>query len=143
MRMSMISVAAAAVLAATAGSAAAFDRETVDALKACHDYVWFEVPEFKDMPNAAVSVWPSSEDGGTFVVFWNVSWDEPKVRAAGSCTVVGGKITAFEEIKPSLSLVCPDTCKKIRLQFLPYRQGVHLGFTFTSTRRLHLLADAE
>ena len=94
MRMSMVSVAAAAVLAATAGSTSAFDRETVDALKACHDHVWFDVPEFKDMPNAAVSVWPSSEDGGTYVVFWNVSWDEPKVRAAGSCTVVGGKITA-------------------------------------------------
>lgn len=97
MRMSMVSVAAAAVLAATAGSTSAFDRETVDALKACHDHVWFDVPEFKDMPNAAVSVWPSSEDGGTYVVFWNVSWDEPKVRAAGSCTVVDGKITAFED----------------------------------------------
>lgn len=96
MRMSMIA-AAAFVLAVSTVPSAAFDRETVDALKACHDHVWFEVPDYKDLPNAAVSVWPSSADGGTYVVFWNVSWDDPKVRAAGSCTVVGSKITAFED----------------------------------------------
>ncbi len=43
----------------------AFDRATINAIKACHDYVWFEVPVFKDLPNAAISAFPGSLDGKT------------------------------------------------------------------------------
>lgn len=84
----------AVICAAT--SAQAFDRQTTNALKACHDYVW-EVPEFKDLPNAAVSVFPGSENGNAIVVNWNVNWDQPTVRAAGNCTVIGGSVEGFED----------------------------------------------
>lgn len=67
------------------------------AAQLCHDYVWFNVPKFEKMPNAAVSAFPSSSDGGAYVIFWNVSWDDPRVRAAGSCTVANGEVTAFED----------------------------------------------
>lgn len=78
-------------------SAQSFDRETVNALKACHDYVWSEVPEFKDLPNAAVSVFPGIIDGESITVFWNVMWDDPTVRAAGNCTSISGKVEGFED----------------------------------------------
>ena len=46
-------------LAATlvAVPAYAFDRETTQALQICQDYLW-EVPEYADMPNAAITVFP-------------------------------------------------------------------------------------
>ena len=78
-------------------AAQSFDRETVNALKACHDYVWFQVPDFKDLPNAAVSVFPGITDESAITVFWNVMWDDPIVRAAGNCTTIGGKIEGFED----------------------------------------------
>ena len=43
------------VFASLATSAAAFDRQTTDALQICHDYLW-EVPDFAALPNAAISV---------------------------------------------------------------------------------------
>jgi len=75
----------------------AFDRATLDATKACHDHVWFKDQGYNDLPNAAISAFPGSVDGENFVIFWNVRWDDPKVRAAGSCTVKMGKIEAFED----------------------------------------------
>ncbi len=80
----------------TATSTMAFDRETTDGLKACHDYVW-SVPEFSDLPNAAISVFPGWLDDKTVVAFWNVYWDDPTVRAAGNCTVINGIVEGFED----------------------------------------------
>lgn len=84
-------------LAASPVASQNFDENTIAALKACHDYVWFEVPEFKDLPNAAVSVFPGIVEDNSIVVFWNVMWDEPTVRAAGNCTAIDGNIEGFED----------------------------------------------
>ena len=75
----------------------AFDRVTIAATRACHDYVWFQVPEFKDLPNAAISAFPGRVDGKTHTINWNVNWDDPKVRAAGNCTVINNKVEGFED----------------------------------------------
>lgn len=83
-------------LVCSVGLAHAFDRVTVNALKACHDYVW-DVPEFKDLPNAAISVYPGSMDDDRRVINWNVNWDDPNVRAAGNCTYIGGEVAGFED----------------------------------------------
>jgi hypothetical protein len=74
-----------------------FDRNTLNATKACHDHVWFEVPEFSKLPNAAISAFPGSVDGETYVINWNVNWDDPRTRAAGNCTVMNEKVVAFED----------------------------------------------
>ncbi len=79
-----------------ANAACAFDRQTTNALKTCNHYIW-EVPEFKDLPNAAISVFPSSEDGDTIVVNWNVNCDQPTVRATGNGPVIGGNVEGFED----------------------------------------------
>ncbi|WP_193139051.1 MULTISPECIES: hypothetical protein [unclassified Meridianimarinicoccus] len=84
------------VLVGAASAAQAFDRQTTNALKTCHDYLW-QVPEFMDMPNAAISVFPASQNGDTIIVNWNVNWDEPTVRAAGNCTVIDGNVEGFED----------------------------------------------
>ena len=84
------------LLIASAIPATAFDRETTNALKACHDYVW-SVPDFAELPNAAVSVFPGWENENSRVVFWNVYWDEPTVRQAGNCTVIDGAVEGFED----------------------------------------------
>ncbi len=73
------------------GNAFAFDSVTVDALKACHEYVWFEVPTFKDLWNAAVSVYPLSADGSQRTVNWNVNWDSLVIRAVATCSTVDVK----------------------------------------------------
>lgn len=74
-----------------------FDENTIAALKTCHDYVWFDVPEFKNLPNAAISAFPGVMEENTIVVFWNVMWDDPTVRAAGNCTVIDGNIEGYED----------------------------------------------
>ena len=84
------------VFASLATSAAAFDRQTTDALQICHDYLW-EVPDFAALPNAAISVFPGIMDGETITVFWNILWDDPDVRAAGNCTVISGELQGFED----------------------------------------------
>ena len=55
------------------------------------------MPEFAGLPNAAISVWPDSVNEGTYVINWNVNWDDPTVRAAGNCTVKGEKVTGYED----------------------------------------------
>lgn len=97
--MNSIAKTALAISAVVASpiSAQSFDQATTDALKACHDYVWFEVPEFKDLPNAAVSVFPGIMDEKSITVFWNVMWDDPTVRAAGNCSSIDGKVVGFED----------------------------------------------
>ncbi|MDO6485130.1 hypothetical protein [Shimia thalassica] len=75
----------------------AFDRATTNALKACHDYIWMEVPEFNKLPNAAVSVFPGVVNDNSITVFWNVMWDDPIVRAAGNCTSMNGVVEGFED----------------------------------------------
>lgn len=95
-RILKISMALASLVASPV-AAQSFDRETVNALKACHDYVWFEIPDFKDLPNAAVSVFPGIMGEGSITVFWNVMWDDPIVRAAGNCTTIGGAVEGFED----------------------------------------------
>lgn len=86
----------AAMLAASSSPSLAFDRKMTDALKACHDYLWFQVPEFKELPNAAISVFPGIWGDGQLVVFWNVYWDDPTVREAGNCQVKDDEIIGFE-----------------------------------------------
>jgi hypothetical protein len=89
------------IAALAAGSIArptlAFDEATIDATKACHDHVWFQVPDFGDLPNAAISAYPGVIDGETYIIFWNVRWGDPMTRAAGECTVVNGVVDAFED----------------------------------------------
>lgn len=80
---------------ATAAPAMAFDRETTDALKACHDYLW-EVPEFSELPNAALSVWPASSSDGVTKVYWVVDWTDPDIRAAGQCEYSGDEVIGYE-----------------------------------------------
>lgn len=86
-------------LAATglAAPALAFDAATIDATRACHDHVWFQVSEFKALPNAAISAFPGKLDGKTYVINWNVNWDNPRTRAAGNCTIINGKVVGFED----------------------------------------------
>ncbi|MCV3274404.1 hypothetical protein [Roseobacter sinensis] len=83
----------AAVTTTTAGFA--FDRETTDALKACHDYLW-EVPDFSDLPNAALSVWPASSNDGMTKIYWVVDWTDPDIRAAGQCEYSGDEVIGYE-----------------------------------------------
>lgn len=90
----ILSILAVFTLSATASHA--LERSVVDAAKACHDYLW-EVPKFKDLPNAAISVFPDEMDGDTIIINWNVRWDEPTVRAAGNCTVIRGEIEGYED----------------------------------------------
>ena len=93
----MKTFALALVLSLTGSlSALAFDRQTTDALRACHDHVW-DVPAFKDLPNAAVSVFPGIFEDGKIIVFWNVYWDDPTTRRAGNCTVINGTVKGFED----------------------------------------------
>lgn len=75
----------------------AMSRSTVEAVKACHDHVWFDVAAFKELPNAAISAYPGLFEGDKTIVFWAVRWDEPIVRAAGECTVIDGHVKAFED----------------------------------------------
>ena len=83
-------------LSFTASAVDAFDRETTDALKACHDYAW-SVEEYADLPNAAVSVYPLMTEGNVITAVWHVMWDDPVVRAAGNCTVIAGNVEGFED----------------------------------------------
>lgn len=95
---SIVTIATTCIaLGASPVFAQAFDRETTNALQSCHDYLWSDVPEFKELPNAAISVFPGIMDGDTITVFWNVMWDDPTVRAAGNCTVIKGKIEGVED----------------------------------------------
>lgn len=77
--------------------AVAFDRITTEALKGCHNYIWLKVPEFRDLPNAAVSVFPGIMEKTSVTVFWNVMWNDPNVRAAGNCVYANGKVIGFED----------------------------------------------
>lgn len=84
------------LIAVSALPSFAFDRKMTEALKACHDYLWFQVPEFKDLPNAAINVYPGIWGDEQYVVFWNVYWDDPTVREAGNCQIKGGDVIGFE-----------------------------------------------
>lgn len=85
-----------AILAmSTTTAVLAFDRETTDALKACHDYLW-EVPEFAELPNAALSVWPASSNDDLTKVYWVVDWTDPEIRAAGQCEYSGDEVIGYE-----------------------------------------------
>lgn len=81
-------------LSVTSG-AHAFDRETTNALKACHDYLW-EVPEFASMPNAAISVWPGSVSENVTKIYWVVDWTDPDMKAAGQCEYAGAEVIGYE-----------------------------------------------
>lgn len=83
-------------LSFSAAEVAAFDRETTDALKACHDYAW-SVDEYADLPNAAVSVYPLMTNDNVITTVWHIMWDDPVVRAAGNCTVIDGTVEGFED----------------------------------------------
>jgi len=75
----------------------AFDQATINATKVCHDYVWFQVPEFENVPNAAVSAFPGAVDSSAYTIYWVVRWDDPRIRAAGDCTVKDGEVRSFED----------------------------------------------
>lgn len=78
-------------------AALAFDRETTDALKACHDYLW-DVPEFAELPNAALSVWPASSNNGQTKIYWVVDRTDPDIRAAGQCEYSGDEVIGYERL---------------------------------------------
>ncbi len=84
-----------ALVAATCTVASAFDRQTTDALKACHDTLW-DLPEYTDLPNAAISVWPGWINDDSIKVYWVVDWTDPDVQAAGQCVYADGKIAGYE-----------------------------------------------
>jgi len=65
-------------------------------LKACHDAAWGQA-EFADLPNAAVSVFLSSNDGKNIVAYWIVDWDNQ--QAAGKCVVAVGAPDSLELTK--------------------------------------------
>ncbi len=88
-------ISAIPLIVCSAASVSAFDRQTTVALELCHSYLW-EVPEFADLPNAAISVFPGLFDDNTITVFWNVYWDDPMTRVAGNCTIVNGALEGFE-----------------------------------------------
>jgi hypothetical protein len=68
----------------TAGSAVA-GSATPQQLKACHDHLW-EVPKFRDIPNAGISIEGSEAGGkGKARVHWRVEWDN--MHARGICMV--------------------------------------------------------
>ena len=97
MESSMKTVITATALAlGIALPAHAFDREMTNALQLCHDYLW-DVPEYADLPNAAISVFPGISNEQSTVIFWNVYWDEPITRAAGNCTIINGALEGFED----------------------------------------------
>ena len=88
---------ATSIMAATTTATFAFDRATVRAMQACHDYLWNDVPEFKTLPKAAISVFPGSSDKNGYVINWNVKWDKPRVAAGGNCDVRDGIVAGFEQ----------------------------------------------
>lgn len=87
---------AAPFLALSALPVQAFDQLTTEALSLCHNYLW-EVPEYEALPNAAISVFPGILEDTVTIVFWNVYWDDPSVRAAGNCTIIEGSLEGFED----------------------------------------------
>jgi hypothetical protein len=97
MKKTAMAAIAVPLLWVSCAPAHAFDRVTTEALKACHDYIWMEVTDFKELPNAAVSVFPGIIDEKSVTVFWNVMWDDPIVRAAGNCTVINSVVEGFED----------------------------------------------
>ncbi len=95
--MKTLFVSTTMCLAVAASSASAFDQATLTALKACHDFVWTEIPPYSDLPNAAISAYPYSSDGDSVTTVWHVRWDDPEVKSAGICEVVGGKVERVED----------------------------------------------
>jgi hypothetical protein len=83
------------LIAVSASAASAFDRETTNALQACHNYVW-AVPDYADLPNAAISVWPANAGESVQKVYWVVDWTDPDVRAAGQCEYANGEVVGYE-----------------------------------------------
>ena len=83
------------LIASSTFGAHAFDRETTNALKACHDYVW-AVPDYADLPNAAISVWPANAGESVKKVYWVVDWIDPDVRTAGQCEYTDGEVIGYE-----------------------------------------------
>lgn len=78
-------------------NAFAFDQKTIDAARTCHNYIW-DIPEFADLPNAAISVFPGSFDyDGNYTINWNINWDDPTVRRAGNCQIKGDNVLKFED----------------------------------------------
>lgn len=86
----------ASLVSLTALPAHAFDQQTTEALTACHAYLW-DVPDYAELPNAAISVFPGITNDASITVFWNVYWDEPVARAAGNCTIIDGTLVGFED----------------------------------------------
>ncbi|GAA0479082.1 hypothetical protein GCM10009096_21360 [Parasphingorhabdus litoris] len=74
-----------------------FDAASIAAAQVCHDHVWYNIEKFKDLPNAAISAFPSSETDGEYVINWNVSWDDPEIKAAGTCLVKDDQVSGFED----------------------------------------------
>ena len=73
-----------------------YEEATVLAAQACHDKVWLEDARFSNLPNAAVSIDPASLDDDDPAIGWTVEWDDPKISAAGTCTVDGTNVSITE-----------------------------------------------
>lgn len=86
-------------LAACLVSGPSLAEEFYDQLKACHDTVW-QMDEFKDLPNAAVSVHLGGYDDKSFYAYWIIDWDD--LQVAGKCLMdrnkpIITKITDFRK----------------------------------------------
>jgi len=89
-------VLAVSIMAAATTAIFTSDRPTVHTLKACHDYLW-DVPESKNLSNAAISVFLGSKKKNMHINNWNISWDQPNIAAGGNCQVIKGEVIGFEQ----------------------------------------------
>jgi hypothetical protein len=96
MTMKKVILSSLLALVSSATVVHAFDLQTTEALVACHNYVW-EIEEYSNLPNAAISVFPLMTDENTITSVWHIMWDDPTVRAAGNYTVIDGSVDGFED----------------------------------------------
>ena len=83
--LALVSGIAAIVVLAVPSTAFGQSHVTSSQLRACHDYVWFEAPDFQNLPNAAISITSGKIKDGQAKVWWEVKWDD--VHASGVCLV--------------------------------------------------------
>ncbi len=73
------------------------DASTLSAAQTCHDKVWLEDERFSELPNAAVSINPTTLDDNDPTIGWIVEWDNPQVSASGTCLVEGVNVTIVDD----------------------------------------------
>ena len=77
-RVIFASTLCATCLIGSSSFAGEFDAQ----MKVCHDAVW-QMDEFKNIPNAGVSVHLGGYDDSSFYAYWIIDWDN--LQVAGKC----------------------------------------------------------